>query len=104
MFLMVAVGLAKRPPYGNVRRVLNGVNEELFPDSRQRPLGQSAGGHNDPLPQLQQVSNEDNVANDDNADNIEAMDNGDSKTMIPQMTATPQMTGMTQKTSQTTIL
>ena len=37
-----------------VHRVLNAVNEELFPDGRQRPLGQSAGGHNDTLPQLQQ--------------------------------------------------
>ena len=45
-----------------IRKVLNAVKEELFPDGRQQPLGQSAGGHNDPLPQLQQVNN-------DNADN-----------------------------------
>ncbi len=37
----------------NVRRALSAVNEELFPDGRQRPLGQSAGGHNDLLPPLQ---------------------------------------------------
>ena len=56
----------------NVRRVLNAVNEELFPDSRQRPLGQSAGRHNDPLPQLQQENN-------DNADDSEfATDEGET--------------------------
>ncbi len=57
----------------NVRKVLQAVNKELFPDGRQRPLGQSAGGHNDPLPQLQQVNN--NVA--DNANNADA-DNDDN--------------------------
>ncbi len=46
------------------------MNEELFPNSRQRPLGQSAGGHNNLLPQLQQENN-------DNADNSEfATDEG----------------------------
>ncbi len=37
----------------NVRIALNAVNDELFPDGRHRPLGQNAGTHNDPLPQLQ---------------------------------------------------
>ncbi len=57
--------------------MLLAVNEELFPDSRQRPLGQSAGGHNDPLPQLQRVNNKDkqNTEND-NGDGGNATDNG----------------------------
>ncbi len=47
----------------NVHIMLNAMIEELFPDGRQRPLGQSAGGHNDPLSQLQQVNN-DNATDD----------------------------------------
>ncbi len=42
----------------NEHRVFNTVNEDLFPDCRQQPLGQSAGGHNNPLPQLQQENND----------------------------------------------
>ncbi len=55
----------------NVCKVLQAVNKELFPDGRQRPLGQSAGGHNDPLPPLQQ--------NNDNAEDSEfATDEGET--------------------------
>ena len=79
----------------NVRKVFNAVNEELFPDGRQRPLGRSAGGHNDPPPQLQReddnaddsefatdegeaTDNADNESADDNADEDDAEGNSDS--------------------------
>ncbi len=63
----------------NVLRVLSAVNEELFPDGRQRPLGQSAGGQNEPLPQLQRVNNEDDITNNDNAaDDSKATEEDDS--------------------------
>ncbi len=61
----------------NVHKVFQAVNEELFPDGRQRPLGQSAGGHNDPLPPLQQ--NNDNTEDSEFAtDEGEATDNADT--------------------------
>ena len=59
----------------NVRKVLQAVNEELFPNGRQRPLGQSAGGHNDPLPPLQQEINDN--ADDSDFDEDETTDNTD---------------------------
>ena len=64
----------------NVSRVFNVMNKELFPDNRQQPLGQSAGGHNDPLPQLQQVNNKDNDTdnNSDVADNDNTADDDDT--------------------------
>ncbi len=58
----------------NVRKALSAVNEELFPDDRQRPLGQSPGGHNDPLLPLQ-VNNDDDTDDSDKVDN--AADDGD---------------------------
>ncbi len=62
----------------NVRRVFNSLNKKLFNNGRQWPLGQSAGGHNDLLPQLQQENNN----NADNSkfatDEGEATDNADT--------------------------
>ncbi len=78
----------------NVCKVFQAVNEELFPDGRQRPLGQSAGGHNNPLPPLQQENNDnaddsefdtDNSGTDeepaeDNTDDDDAENSSDSET------------------------
>ncbi len=62
----------------NVRRVFNAVNEELFPDGRQRPLGRSAGGHNDPPPQLQQENNDNADDSEFATDEGKATDNADT--------------------------
>ena len=62
----------------NVPKVLNALNEELFPDGRQRPLGQSAGWHNDLLPQLQQENNDNADDSEFTTDEGETTDNADT--------------------------
>ncbi len=54
------------------------VNEELLPNSRQRPLRQSAAGHNDPLPPLQQENNDNTDDSEFATDEGEATDNADT--------------------------
>ncbi len=70
--VVVAVYHRKRLPHGQCTQSVKCRERGLFPDSRKRPLGQSAGGHDDPLPQLQKVNNE-----DDADDSTVPEDNGD---------------------------
>ena len=56
------------------------MNEELFPDGRQQPLGQSAGRQKDPLPPLHLNNNNDADDGDDEdnaADDCDEADNTD---------------------------
>ena len=62
----------------NLRKVSSAANKELFPDGTQRPLKQSARGHNDPLTQLQQLNDNNEVTNNGNVDDNNAADDDDT--------------------------
>ncbi len=67
-----------RPPNGQCTQSVTIRERGTFPDGRQRPLGQrqSAGGHNDLQPQLQQVNYNNATDNSDDGDG----DNADANT------------------------